>query len=306
MDQKRPMNAAAAARPEPPPQPEQDVRQHNMNGPVRNGEGSVNSAGNDNGGDNGMAKKPKPKKKKKPIEPDSNEIIDVDAVSTAPVVMNGDADNGAGKGKLKPKPKLNAAAIKAAKKRNADEMDAEGTVAGSPATVDTSIAPTPTTVRPKPKKLTKKQQEALAKQQAAEALAAAQAEPPRKKAKKAPVPHNASFNQNHQPVPGVPNGEAYPQYQDAGMGGFNGLPVNMNMGNIAMGSGIPGISQDDFLAAAEALGESMPGMMMDPPIQQQQFGAPDQMQMAMGNMMQTGGPQAMSRQPGGQSRAPHG
>lgn len=308
-------------------------------GPSRNrddlphGRGSV-----DHGDANTNRPRPRPNKKKKAKnngDADIPEPIDVDLPYAPPPPPTGETD---GSGKGKPKPKAKAAAGKS-KKRTAEEMNQENesTVAGSPMTVDGSIAPTPTTAtnRPKPKKPTKKQQEALAKQQAldeAAAAAAAQPEPPKKKTKKSqastagPPGPPPPVGQNFVPPAGFPHGNGL----NSGLAPFQGLPMGMNLGNVPNG-----ISEDDFLAAAEAFGTGGldPSIGMPPmdqsqapstnmPLQyqpQQGFvGLSEQMQqqiIMMQNAAVAGGNlgQNVSRQPGGgggpglgggQSRAP--
>lgn len=344
---------SAAATPGPP---ERDVHMRDAGGPgqARNGDdfppgrnsidhGDGGGPGGGPGGNGGKRPKPRTKNKKKNAEAEIPEPIDVDQPNNVPPPPPTGETDASGKSKAKPKPKAGGGK---AKKRTAEEMNQEneGTVAGSPMTVDGSVAPTPTTAnRPKPKKPTKKQQEALAKQQqqaaedaaAAAAAAASQAEPPKKKTKKAqnqaqggnvqgpplqaghlagPPSHQG---QGFVPPAGFPNG-------GPGLAQFNGMPMGLNMGNMNVPNGI---SEDDFLAAAEAFGAGGldPSMGMAPmdqaqappinmPLQfqpQQGFGGLTEHMQQQLAMMQNG--QNMSRQPGGglgpgagggQSRAP--
>ena len=336
MEQNQTRNNGSGAANDPPPPPERDVSMRDAGGPSKNAD-DQQPRGSIDHGDSGPPKRPRPKKKKKKtMEPDAPEPIDVDMANTAgpsgPQAgpsgsQAGDGDTSA---KSKPRPKPKAAAAKA-KKRTAEEMtqDGEGTVAGSPMTIDGSIAPTPTAAaRPKPKKPTKKQQEALAKQQAADeaaaAAAAAQAEPPKKRTNKAPAAANANQGGLTGPPTGLPNGQNFANggnFPDAGLANgqmFNGPPMGINLG-----SGPAGITEDDFLAAAEALGaggldpgQGLPNMDAAPPMNMplqfqpsQGFAMTEQMQQQLAMMQNASagigpGPN-LSRQPGGGlSRAP--
>jgi len=328
-----------------PAPPEREIHVKDASAPPRTNDDFPPGRGSIDHGDGGANRpRPRPKKKKKNnTDADIPEPIDVDQPNNVPPPPPTAETEGSGKGKPKPKPKPAAGK---AKKRTAEEMNQEneGTVAGSPMTVDGSIAPTPTTAsRPKPKKPTKKQQEALAKQQAAEeaaaAAAAAQSEPPKKKTKKAqnqaataagpahsgPPTGLPQAGPNFIPPAGFPNGNSL----NPGLAQFNGMPMGLNLGNMPNG-----ISEDEFLAAAEAFGAGgldpsigMPPMDQAPPINmplqfqpQQGFaGLTEHMQqqlVMMQNAAAAGGNpgQNVSRQPGGggggpglsggQSRAP--